>query len=83
MGALGKKPLKRPSKEVLAKVQSLKDKKGTIAVIEPDSGEYFLGKNLLEALREAKEKYPSSIFYTVRIGYPSAHWHKGGVVHGN
>ena len=71
--------VKRPSKEVLAKVQSLKGKKGTIAVIEPDSGEYFLGKDLLETLKKARKKYPSSIFYTIRIGYPSAHWHKGGI----
>jgi len=71
--------VKRPSKEVLAKVQSLKDKKGVIAVIEPDTGEYFLGKNLLEALKKARTKYPGSIFYTIRIGYPSAHWHKGGI----
>ena len=71
--------VKRPSKEVLVKVQSLKDKKGIIAVIEPDTGEYFLGKKLLEALKKARTKYPRSIFYTVRIGYPSAHWHKGGI----
>jgi len=43
------------------------------------TGEYFLGKNLLEALKKAKTEYPESIFYTVRIGYPSAHWHKGGI----
>lgn len=32
---------KRPSKEVLARVHSLRGKKGTIAVIEPETGEYF------------------------------------------
>jgi hypothetical protein len=71
--------VKRPSQEVLTRVQSLKDKKGLIAVIEPDTGEYFLGKNLLEALTKARTKYPGKIFYTVRVGYPSAHWHKGGI----
>lgn len=71
--------VKKPSKELLAKVQSLKNKKGSIAVIEPDTGEYFLGKTLLEALKKARKKYADSIFYTIRIGYPSAYWHKGGI----
>ena len=44
--------VKKPSKEVLAKVHSLKKEKGKIAVIEPDSGDYFLGKTLLEALNK-------------------------------
>ena len=44
-----KKPeVKRPSDEVLAKVHSFSDKKGTIAVIEPESEEWFLGKTLFE-----------------------------------
>lgn len=71
--------VKRPSKEVLAKVHSLKKEKGMIAVIEPDSGKYFLGKTLLEALKKAKEQYPNKIFYSVRIGYPFAHEQKGGI----
>jgi hypothetical protein len=65
--------VKRPSKEVLAKVHSLKKAKGMIAVIEPDSGEYFLGKTLLEAVKKAKECYPNTIFYSVRVGHPFAH----------
>jgi hypothetical protein len=71
--------VKRPSKEVLAKVHSLKKEKGKIAVIEPDSGEYFLGKTLLEALKKAEAKYPNKIFYAIRIGYPFAHQLKGGI----
>ena len=71
--------VKRPSKEVLAKIHALKDKKGTIAVIEPDSGEYFLGTSLTEALKKAKMKYPGKIFYSIRIGYSFVHEHKGGL----
>ena len=71
--------VKKPSKKTLAKVQSLRGKKGLIAVIEPKIGEYFLGKTLIEALKIARDKYPESIFYSIRIGYPSAHWHKGGI----
>ncbi len=68
---------KRLSEEVLARIHSLKEKKGMIAVIEPETGEYFLGKTLTEALREAKKKYPGKIFYSVRIGYPFIHEYRG------
>ncbi|MDZ7289727.1 MAG: hypothetical protein ONB44_07135 [candidate division KSB1 bacterium] len=71
--------VKKPSKEVLAKVHSLKKEKGMIAVIEPDSGEYFLGKTLLEALKQARAQYPGKIFYSVRIGHPFAHELKRGI----
>ena len=70
---------KRPSKAVLARIHSLKEKKGTIAVIEPETGEYFLGKTLTEAVKKAKEKYPGKIFYSIRIGYTFVHEHKGGM----
>jgi len=50
-----------------------------IAVIEPDSGEYFLGKTLLEALKKAQKQYPDKLFYSIRIGYPFAHAQKGGI----
>ncbi|GAI72658.1 unnamed protein product [marine sediment metagenome] len=71
--------VKRPSKEVLAKVQSLKGKQGLIAAIEPETGEWFLGKTLLEAIKKAKQKYPGKIFYSIRIGSPFAHEHKGRI----
>jgi hypothetical protein len=70
---------KRPAAEVLAKVQALKGKKGMIAAIEPESGEWFLGKDVLGALRRGRSKFPQGIFYFVRVGYPSAHTHKGGL----
>lgn len=71
--------VKRPSKRLLARIHSLKGKKGEIAVIEPETGEYFLGRSLTEALKEAKEKFPNKIFYSIRIGYDFVHEHKGGM----
>jgi len=65
--------VKKPSKKVLAKVHSFKKEKGMLAVIEPDSGAYFLGKTLLEALKKAETQYPNKIFYSIRIGHPFAH----------
>ncbi len=49
-----------------------------IAVIEPDSGEYFLGKTLLDALKKAEAEYLHKIFYSIRIGCPFAHQLKRG-----
>jgi hypothetical protein len=48
-----------------------------IAAIEPESGEWFVGKSVIEALHNARIKYPHGIFYFVRIGSTSAHVHKG------
>lgn len=72
--------IKKPSKEVLAKVHSLKGKKGMLAMIEPETGDWFLDKTTLGALKKAKGKYPNSVFYCVRVGSPFAHEHKGGIV---
>lgn len=71
--------IKRPSEQVLAKVHSLRGKKGMLAMIEPDSGDWFLGITVLEALKKAKRKYPDKIFYCIRIGSLFAHQHKGGI----
>lgn len=71
--------VRRPSKEVLAQVHSMKSQKGLIAVIEPDSGDYFFGKTLLEAIKKARREYSDKIFYSIRVGSPYAHEHKGGI----
>ena len=71
--------MQQPSKTVLAKIHSLKGKKGIIAVIDPKTGDYFLGKTLIDAIKKAKKKYPANVFYTIRVGYLSAHEHKGGI----
>lgn len=40
--------------------------------IDPDSGDYFLGDTLGEALDAAQEAYPDRLFYGVRVGHPAA-----------
>ena len=72
-------PVKKPSAEMLAKVHGLGGKRGLIAAIEPESGKYFLGKTLLEALKKARARYPDRLFDSVSIGSPYAHEHKGGI----
>ena len=71
--------VKRPSQEILSKIQTLKKEKGMIEAIEPETGDWFLGKNVIEALKNARSKYPQGAFYFIRVGYPSAHVHKGGI----
>ncbi len=68
--------IKRPSEDILSQVHSLIDEKGKVAAIEPDTGEWFLGKDALEAFKNARLKYPKSIFYFIKIGYPSVYSHK-------
>jgi len=62
--------------EVYAKI---KDKlepahKGEIVAIEIKTGDYFLGKDVIEADEKAREKYPDEVFYLARIGYRAV-WH--------
>lgn len=77
----GKKVMasKRPPRELLTRLHALKGEKGRIAVIEPDSGDYFLGDTLTEVLKMARSKYPDKVFYSIRIGYDYVHEHKGGL----
>lgn len=59
---------KKPSKDVLTRIHSLKEKKGTIAVIEPETGEYFLGKTLTEAIKKQKRSTPVKFFILFALG---------------
>lgn len=43
--------------------------KGKFVAIEVETGEYLVADTLLEVLQRAKEKYPTKLFHTVRIGY--------------
>ncbi len=45
---------------------------GKFAAIEPDSGEYFLGDRMIEAVDNAEAKYPDKLVYIVRIGFRAA-----------
>ena len=69
---LNKHNRKKPSKELLKKIHSLKSKKGKMVAIEPDSSEWFLGDTTLEAITKAEKKFPKSIFFIERVGYKVA-----------
>lgn len=50
---------------------------GKIVAINVDTGEYFLGKDTVEADHKARDKYPDAVFHLVRVGYPAVHSFKG------
>lgn len=39
--------------------------------IEPDSGDYFLGKTLSEAIQSARKAYPQRLAFALRVGHPT------------
>lgn len=45
---------------------------GRFVVIEPESGEYFLGNTFDEAVNAAIDKYPDRLTHTIRIGHTAA-----------
>ncbi len=47
--------------------------KGRIIAIEVETGDYFLGDSVIEAVNKAKEKYPDKVFFIARIGYKAVH----------
>lgn len=40
--------------------------------IEPDSGDFFIGDTLDEAVQSARTKYPSRLSHTIKIGHQAA-----------
>ena len=40
--------------------------------IEPESGDYFLGRTLSEATRAARKSYPDRLTHAMRVGHRAA-----------
>lgn len=51
-----------------------------IIAIEPDSGDYFVGKDRREAEKKARAKHPDKVFFRRRIGANPAVIHLPGRV---
>lgn len=76
----------RSKHQIVAKGQEIYDKKlrnklesdyrGQIVAIEIDSEDYFLGASVVEAVKEAKKKYPDNLFYFVKVGFPAVNIHR-------
>ncbi|MGH7451755.1 MAG: hypothetical protein ACRENG_10445 [bacterium] len=70
---LGEKRYKEIKEQVEAK------HKHKFVVIEVDSGDYFIDKDSVKATLKAEKKYPNTVFYLARIGYPAAFSMKGNI----
>ena len=73
-----KNELVEKGKEIYKKI---KDKlepshKGEIVAIEIKTGDYFVGKDVIEADEKAREKYPDDVFYFNKIGYRAVYVHR-------
>ena len=72
-------PLKMPPKALISKIETLEAKhKGMIAAIDPESGNYFLGRDTIAAVNKGRRKLPEAVFYCIRIGYPGVYKLRGG-----
>ncbi len=69
------------SAEVYGKLKPELESKyhGLIVTIEPYSGDYFVGKNVIEAGDKGKKKYPDKIFHFVRPGFRAVYRDRGRV----
>jgi len=47
--------------------------RGGYVMVEPDSGDYFIGKTPEEALYRAEALHPGKPFCLIRIGYKAVH----------
>lgn len=71
MRANYEKRLKGPIPGYVTRLHSqLASKKGWIAAVESESGEYVLARTLLAAVQSARKRFPDKVFYFIRIGYP-------------
>lgn len=71
--------VRRPTERRLREINALAWKhKGQIAAVDPESGQFFLGPTVVDAVREARKAIPGGIFYFIRIGHRTAHVHHGG-----
>ncbi|MBI5222579.1 MAG: hypothetical protein HY980_03740 [Candidatus Magasanikbacteria bacterium] len=48
-----------------------KNHSGDFVAIEVESGGYFLGQTQMEAIEKAKKRFPTKIFYLMKIGFPA------------
>ena len=51
---------------------TLEGQEGSIIAIDPESGDYFLGKNTVEAYEKGKQLYPNKEFFFMRVGAKTA-----------
>lgn len=46
--------------------------KGEYIAVEPESGDYYLGRTMSETYEKAAEEHPDKKFFLARVGYKAA-----------
>ncbi len=52
--------------------EKLKGLEGKIIAIDPETGDYFIGRNTIEAYEKGRKKYPKKEFLFKRVGSKAA-----------
>ena len=75
---IDKDELVEKGKEIYKKIKDRLEPahKGEIVAIDVKTGDYFLGKDVVEADEKAREKYPADVFYFNKIGYRAVYVHR-------
>jgi hypothetical protein len=42
---------------------------GKFVAIEVESGDYFVGESIIDAIQQARAKYPDKLVHTIKVGY--------------
>ena len=50
------------------------EQKGKIVAIEPESGDFFIDEEVMQAIDKAKDKHPEKLFYLKRIGFDAVYF---------
>lgn len=63
------------AKHIYSQVKdSLKGQEGRIIAIDTDTGDFFLGKTVMDAYEKGHQKYPKKEFFFKRIGFKAVYW---------
>ena len=82
-GSLGREPMvSQETADVARRAKQLYEKElrpkleatnmNDFVAIEPDSGDYFLGKTLSEAIQASRAKHPDRLAFAMRVGHSTA-----------
>lgn len=50
---------------------------GKMVAIDPETGDYFIGDTILEAVEKGRKTHPGTVFHSIRVGFPAAHGIRG------
>lgn len=75
LNVVDKEQLARKGEAIYQKIKAEMETnhKGEFLAIDPENGDYYLGKTSLEAGLKGRKEHPNTVFYIIRIGFPYVH----------